>query len=120
MNPDPTIAYLFGTTGTATESYHADGTDTSSSISRTAFRHHTFQRIKKTGESGNPAVKIQVCFEVDDTDEASWSTLGTLNNTTPLLQITNQMLPKVRAVRDDGVADKIKVLVCSCNTRAEM
>lgn len=112
------VDYLLGSAGQADgdTTYHADGTAESEPMARKSFRHHLFQRIVKTGESGNPAVKIQ--FSLVQPAKAlpeDWTTITTLNNSKTWDYFSNVAFPYIRAVRDDSVADKIKVMVSCSN-----
>ena len=107
------VCFLLGDKGTADGKY-SNANVTGTTFRRHRFRHHTFQRVVKTGEVGNPAVTLQVCLRDPDVAE-NWSTFGTLNDAAPLLFFGRTMLPYVRAVRSDSSTVKIKVLVASAN-----
>jgi hypothetical protein len=108
------LAYLLGSKTT-----YSAADAVGSPANRNMYRHHTFQRIVKDEGGGNPAVKIQArIIPVEDAvDAAEWSTIATLNNSTPIAFFGHTLLPAVRAVRDDGSTVEIKVLVFSGNDR---
>lgn len=112
------LVYLFGSDGQLDAAYN-NAAANGNSVDRDNFRNHVFQRVVKTGDSGNPSFDIQMSMiTVNPTDE-DWTKIATLDDTTPVVIFSNVHFPRIRAVRTGITTTKAKVRVMSSNSRVD-
>lgn len=107
------MVYLLGSAGIADAAYSAAAAS-GDALDRNAFRHHVFQRVVKAGDSGNPVFEIQISL-IGSPAAEDWTKVATLDDTTPVVTLSNVHFPRIRAVRTGVTTTRAKVLVMSAN-----